>query len=478
MSTSPRHTRDNRALRPVQLFEVSTLYGAATLAASLDAGQFGPREAARRILLVTTNAPTPEAATGLTAMTGFDRLAERFDETIDWNEAIRPFHPSTWAPLRDESPVWERMFRHTWRLGDAPVELVVESVHVSPAKALATIFSGSAVHVYADGLMSYGPTRERLPQWLGCRIQRLLHLDLVPGLRPLLLAEHAVRPETVPTDAFRAVLGELGEAAAGLPELAGVAAEGPSAVLLGQYLAALGILSPEEEEQLHVRMLRGAVAAGHECLVFKPHPTAPARYSHVLEKTAAQAGVRLHVLDSPVLAETVYERCRPNLVVGCFSTAMLTAATCYGIGIARVGTTPLLDRLTPYQNSNRVPVTLVDFLVPDLEGGAAADAEHTPVTGQRTYAPGTGERTDALAALLRTVGYCMQAKLHPLLREEAIAWLDARLDENTERYFKRRRLTALALPGGGTSVRARLLRGSPSARWAARRIRTAQRALR
>ncbi|RCG20432.1 hypothetical protein DQ392_09695 [Streptomyces reniochalinae] len=480
------HAPGNRALRPVQIFEVSTLYGAATLAASLDAGQFGPRQAARRILLVTTNAPTPEAATGLTAMTGFDRLADRFDETIDWNEAIRPFHPSTWAPLRDESPVWERMFRHAWRLSDAPVELIVESVHVSPARALATIFSGSAVHVYADGLMSYGPTRERLPQWLGCRIQRLLHLDLVPGLRPLLLVEHAVRPEIVPTDAFRAVLGELGEAAAGLPELAGVAADGPSAVLLGQYLAALGILSPEEEEELHVRMVRGAVAAGHECLVFKPHPTAPARYSHVMEKTAAQAGVRLHVLDSPVLAETVYERCGPTLVVGCFSTAMLTAATCYGIDIAKVGTTPLLDRLAPYQNSNRVPVTLVDFVVPDLEDAAAGaryapatgQRTHAPVTGERTHAPVTGERTGELAALLRTVGYCMQAKLHPLLREEAIAWLDARLDEDTVRYFKRRRLTALALPGGGTSVRARLLRSSPSARWAAHRIRTAQRALR
>ncbi|WP_369200194.1 polysialyltransferase family glycosyltransferase [Streptomyces sp. PU-14G] len=467
---APHHsTHPGRCSRPsVQIFEVSTLYGAATLAASVDAGQFGPRDAARRILLVTTNAQTPEAATGLAAMTGFDRLAERFDEIIDWNEAIRPFHPSTWAPLRDESPMWERMFRHAWQLGDAPVELVVESVHVSPAKALATIFSGSAVHVYADGLMSYGPTRERLPQWLGCRIQRLLHLDLVPGLAPLLLAEHGVRPEIVPAGAFKEVLGELGEAAAGQPELAGVAADGPSAVLLGQYLAALGILTPEEEEELHVRMLRGAVAAGHECLVFKPHPTAPARYSHVLEKTAAQAGVRLHVLNSPVLAETVYERCRPALVVGCFSTAMLTAATCYGIDIARVGTTPLLDRLTPYQNSNRVPVTLVDFVVPDLEGGAV---------GAETAA-WTNPRTDELAALLRTVGYCMQAKLHPLLREDAVAWLDAHLGEDTARYFKRRRLTALALPGGGTSVRARLLRSSPSARWAAHRIRAAQRALR
>ncbi|WP_027760427.1 polysialyltransferase family glycosyltransferase [Streptomyces sp. AA1529] len=456
---------DQPSARPVQIFEVSTLYGAATLAASVDAGQFGQPDAARRILLISNNAATPEAATRLPAMNGFERLAARFDEIVDWNEAIQPYHPSTWAPLRDEAPVWERMFRHAWGLGSAPVELVVESVHVSPAKALATVFSGSAVHVYADGLMSYGPTRERLPQWLGCRVRRLLHLDLVPGLRPLLLAEHTVVPEAVPDEAFLKVLGELGEAAAGEPELARVARDRPSAVLLGQYLAALGILTPEEEEELHARMLRGAVAAGHSCVVFKPHPTAPARYSHVLEQEAARAGVRLHVLEGPVLAEAVYDRCRPGLVVGCFSTALLTAAAYYGIAIARVGTETLLERLTPYQNSNRVPVTIVDFAVPEL-------ADRTE------DAPTVAERAGELGALVRTVGYCMQAKLHPELRQEAAAWLEDHLGEGTERYFKRRRLTALALPGGGTSVRARLLRTSPSARWAARRIRAAQAAVR
>ncbi|MEU2084377.1 polysialyltransferase family glycosyltransferase [Streptomyces albus] len=457
--------RGPAATRPVQIFEVSTLYGAATLAAAVDAGQFGSPGAARRILLVSTNAVNPEAATRLTRMNGFDSLARRFDETVDWNEAIRPHHPSTWTPARDESPLWERMFRNAWRLGDAPVELIVESVHVSPAKALATVFGGSAIHVYADGLMSYGPTRDRLPQWLGCRIRRLLHLDLVPGLRPLLLAEHTVPPETVPGDAFVKVLGELGAAAREEPELARVAADRPTAVLLGQYLAALDILTPEEEEELHVRMLRGAVAAGHERLVFKPHPTAPARYSRILEETAAQAGVRLHVLGGPVLAEAVYERCRPTLVVGCFSTALLTAATYYGIPIARVGTTALLDRLAPYQNSNRIPVTIVDYAVPDLE------------SEQETYSPVTPRKAEELGALVRTVGYCMQSKLHPLLREEATAWLGAHLDEHTGRYFKRRRLTALALPGGGTSARARLLRSSPTARRAARQVRAVRRRL-
>ncbi|MRT44578.1 hypothetical protein FGX00_01755, partial [Xylella fastidiosa subsp. multiplex] len=76
-----------------------------------------------------------------------------------------------------------------------------------------------------------------------------------------------------------------------------------SALLLGQYLSALGILSPEEEEDLHVRMLRGAVERGHRAIVFKPHPTAPARYSRALEAEAEKLGVDLTVVDLPVLAE-------------------------------------------------------------------------------------------------------------------------------------------------------------------------------
>lgn len=467
LSSPDRSPRTSPGGQPVQIFEASTLYGAATLAASLDAGQFGPADAARRILLVSNNAAVPETATPLNRMNGFARLADRFDEVLDWNDAIRPHHPSAWTPAADDSPLWERMFRLAWRLGSAPVELIVESIQVSPAKALAAIFEESAVHVYADGLMSYGPTRDRIPQGLGRRIQRLLHLDLVPGLRPLLLTEHAVPSETVPRDAFTAVLGELGEAAATEPALARVEGARPTAVLLGQYLAALDILTADEEEALHVRMLRGAVAAGHRSVLFKPHPTAPARYSRALDKAAAESGTRLEVLAEPVLAEAVYERCGPELVVGCFSTALLTASTYYGVPIARTGTDVLLERLAPYQNSNRVPVTIVDFLVPDLD-----DAER--------LAEGAGpERAaaDRLGPLVRAVGYCMQSGLYPQLREEAARWLAAH-PEAARRYFKRRRLTALALPGGSLPGPARQLAGRATARRAAHRLRSVRRRLR
>ncbi|MFG3203448.1 alpha-2,8-polysialyltransferase family protein [Streptomyces sp. NPDC048192] len=411
-----------------QIFQASTLYGTATLAAALDSGCFRPAD--RRILLVCNNAATPETTPALDEAPGFERLRDRFDEVISYNETIFPFHPGGWTPRVDDLPLWERFLRHEWRLADDDVELAVESIQVNPALGLAQIFTGAPVTVYADGLMSYGPTRNKIDPLVGTRVDRVLHLDLVPGLKPLLLTEFGVPGELVPTAAFTKVLAELAPVGDELPE-----AEEP-ALLLGQYLSALEILTAEQEEQLHVRMLKGAAALGHTKVVFKPHPSAPARFTRLLEQEAERLKVELTVLDTPVLAEVLYQRMRPALVVGCFSTALLTAQALYGLPVARVGTELLLEQLTPYENSNRVPVTIVDALLPDLGDRAA-------VTEQRA-----GTDVAALGALIRAVGFAMQPKVYPSLRGHAETWLAAHLNQHTMRYFKRRRLSSLALPGG------------------------------
>ncbi|WP_274561564.1 alpha-2,8-polysialyltransferase family protein [Streptomyces spiramyceticus] len=408
-----------------QIFFASTLYGAATLAAAIDSDCFG--RADRRLLLVSNNAATPETTPSLDEMPGFERLRGRFDGLLSWNETIAPFHPGAWAPRADDIPLWERHLRLLWGLGDDTVELIVESIQVNPALALTQLFTDAPLDVYADGLMSYGPTRNKIDPLVGTRVRRLLHLDLVPGLEPLLLGEYGVTPEVVPTEAFLKVLTELSDAERELDLPA------DAALLLGQYLSALSILTAEEEEELHVTMLRGAVTRGHRRIVFKPHPTAPARWSRMLEREAESLGVELTVLDHPLLAEVLYQRIRPALVVGCFSTALLTASTFYSIPVARTGTDRLLERLAPYQNSNRVPVTIVDALVPDLAGAGPEEGDHT--------AP------PDLAGLVRAVGFAMQPQIRADLRPAAERYLAEHLNGSTWRYFKRRRLTTLALPG-------------------------------
>ncbi|MEV5435715.1 polysialyltransferase family glycosyltransferase [Streptomyces sp. NPDC052682] len=439
-----------------QIFLASTLYGTATLAAALDSGCFDAAD--RRILLVSNNATTPETSIPVDAMPGFDTLRGRFDDVVSWNETIFPFHPGGWGPRPDDTPMWERYVRLAWGLGDDDVALAVESIQVNPALGVAQIFTDAPVTVYADGLMSYGPTRNKIDPLVGTRVERLLHLDLVPGLTPLLLTEFGVEPEIVPTAAFTKVLAELVDTGDELPRI-----EEP-AVLLGQYLSALGILSPEEEEKLHVRMLRGAVNLGHTRVVFKPHPSAPARWSRVLEAEADKLGADLTVLDTPVLAEVLYQRMRPELVVGCFSTGLLTASALYGLPVARVGTELLLERLTPYENSNRVPVTIVDALLPELTDRAAVHEQRASM------------QAGALGELVRAVGYAMQPKVLPELRGEAERYLARHLNPHTRRYFKKRRLTSLALPGGVPSQLSFLPRNA-TVRRVARKARSLKRAV-
>ncbi|MGW5970247.1 polysialyltransferase family glycosyltransferase [Streptomyces sp. NPDC055186] len=439
-----------------QIFMASTLYGAATLAAALDSGCFAP--AGRRILLVSNNATTPETTPAVDEMPGFEHLRSRFDDVRSWNEAIFPFHPGGWEPRPDDVPMWERYLRLAWGIGDDDVALAVESIQVNPALGVAQIFTDAPVTVYADGLMSYGPTRNKIDPLVGTRVERLLHLDLVPGLEPLLLTEFGVAPEVVATSAFTKVLAELVDTGAELPDVA------EPALLLGQYLSALDILSAEEEENLHVRMLEGAVRLGHRRVVFKPHPTAPARFTRTLEEEAERLGVDLTVVDTPVLAEVLYQRMRPALVLGCFSTALLTASALYGLPVARVGTDTLLDRLTPYQNSNRIPVTVVDALLP-------APTDPVAVAERRGAMD-----ADALGDLVRAVGFTMQPRILPGLRPEAERYLSTRLDGGTRRYFKKKRLTSLGLPGG-VPRRLGFLSRNATARKVVRRARRLRRAM-
>lgn len=450
-----------------QIFYASTPFGALTLAAALDAGMLGSElnssgtPATRRILLLSNNSAMPELAADLDEAPGFELLAARFDEIISWNAEIAPLHPSGWIPREEELPLYERWLRDRWRLGSGPVELVVESIAVSPARTICALFFDAPITVYSDGLMSYGPTRSGLPAGVGSRIDRLLHLDLVPGLKPQLLREYGVPSEVIPDEAFRGVLDKL--TAALMPVVGRRDDLDGAALIVGQYLAALEILSAQEEDDLHVAMLRGVVARGHTTVLFKPHPAAPVRATERLAAEAAELGARLVVIDEPVPAEAWCAAVRPELIVGCFSTAQITAAHYYGVPAAAVGTRSLLARLAPYENSNRVPVTIIDTMLPRLdEDGKLHDALFKNVCKE-------------LDPLLTAVSYAMQAGHRPELRAEARSFLERHAGGPLQRYFKRRRLTALALPGGLPPSNRKLLQTALPR--ASRRRKLAKRAL-
>jgi len=191
-----------------RVFYASTLYGAMSIAAALDADVFGERTG-HRLLITANNVQVPEVYDGFETSPAFETLRSRFDEIVDWNAIIAPMHPSRWAPRSAEVPMLSRMFVERLGLAGGVEELVVESIAVPPARTIGMLIRDCPITVYSDGLMSYGPTRDPLPPDIGRRTTRLLYHDLVPALTPLLLHENEVETEVLPEASFGKIVGEL-----------------------------------------------------------------------------------------------------------------------------------------------------------------------------------------------------------------------------------------------------------------------------
>ncbi|HEV7623540.1 MAG TPA: polysialyltransferase family glycosyltransferase [Amnibacterium sp.] len=410
-----------------QLFEASGPYQVMVLAAALDSGAFPPAD--RRILLTSMNAAVPEVARPLEDDPAIAPLLSRFDSVVSFNALIFPLHPKGFRPRAEEAPLFERSFRRELGIPDGHrIELALESIQTPPARTILDVFAESPVTVYAEGLMSYGPTRDPLDHQAWARIQRLLHLDLIEGLTPILLGEYGVRAEVIDAAAFRAVVAGL----AGPGREIGEA----YALVLGQYLADLDLASPEQEADMYGRCITAAAACGIGLVVYKPHPSAPPSYTEALRRQAAIHGIRFEVRADPVPAEVLYERERPALVLGCFSTGIVTAARFWNIPVACVGTREVLASLPRFEDSNRIPLVLIDVTVPKVQ-----------VDGRPEPVPPPALDLRAVQRLVMTVGYCMQWRARHGFRDDAVRHLlDG--DDIVHAYVPRRRLRTLLLPGG------------------------------
>lgn len=403
----------------VQLFEASTSYQVMVLAAAIDSGLFG--DADERVLLVSVNTPIPEVAGRPDRAPGIAPLLTRFDRVVSLNDLLAPVHPTAFRPRGSEQALFARLLLAALGIDEgSALELVVESVQAPPSRSLLNVFATAEVTVYAEGLMSYGPTRDALPVEAASRIGRLLHLDLIRGLRPLLLTEWDVEAVPIPDDAFRAVVAEVRAAAPPRHP------DGPYALVLGQYLAQAGLLSRSRETAVYADLVRTAVARGFATVAFKPHPSAPAAATHAVEQAVKDVGVRFEVLRDPTPVEALYAADPPGLVLGCFSTGLVTGARYWDLPAVTAGTAEVLAALPRFEDSNRIPLALVEQAFP--ASGAPADV-------------------DTLQTVTETVGYCMQWRMRGPWRPAAEAALRDRpeLFAHTVPVAKRR---LLGLPGG------------------------------
>ncbi|KJQ54015.1 polysialyltransferase family glycosyltransferase [Microbacterium sp. SA39] len=406
-----------------QLFALHSAYGLATAAAAIDAGLLGDPsvKSADRVLVPFTSSRVPETTVGIAADPALRSLRQRFDRVEELEAVLGPLHPSSWEPAIGDLPVLERLLTRAWGLDPHDLELFVQSPQVAPARTLMSLFPHARITIIGDGLMTYSPMRVRLPYTVAARIERVVHADVVPGVRPLVGSPRAeVVP--VPPESFRAVLFETDA----VKNDAALDSDLPTVLVLGQYLSALGLMTPAAEIALQRDMIDRAARWSPRRIVFKPHPAAPPLLTDAVRARAEGHGIEFVEYRGALAAELLAERLDAVAVVAGFSTALPTVRALFGRKIGAAGTEAVLRALSPFENSNRIPATIVDALT--REDSPYADPER-------------------LQLLVDAVGYAMQPKIAGHLRGRAEALLHGLDPVERDRYFAPERLSALRLPG-------------------------------
>lgn len=401
-----------------QIFALHSAYGLATAAAAIDAGLLGGD--GERLLVPFTSSRVPETAVGIADDPVLHSLRARFDRSEPLEDLLGPLHPSSWEPVDADLPMLERLLARAWRFDPRDLELFVQSPQVAPARTLMGVFPQARITIVGDGLMTYSPMRVRMPYAVAARIERVVYADVVPGVRPLVGAPDAeIVP--VPSASFARALRETDAGVPG-PALDDV----PTVLVLGQYLSALGLMAPAAEIDLQRRLIDRAAAWSPQRVVFKPHPAAPPMVTAAVRARATAQGIDFVEYRRPLAAELLAERLDAAAVVAGFSTALPTVHTLFGRAIGSAGNDTVLAALKPFENSNRIPATVVDALT----------------------RPGSPYAEPArLQLLVDAVGYAMQPEIAGHLRGRAEELLDGLDAGERDRYFTPRRLAELRLPG-------------------------------
>jgi hypothetical protein len=316
---------------------------------------------------------------------------------------------------------------------DDDVELVVGTSTLGAGRALTRRFGDVPVTLLAAGASAYGPAPAALQGRLAKRVRRMLHVDLVPGLDPVLLPGRVLTTRVVPGEHVRT-------AAAALPGPGPV--PDPTTLVLGRSGPWAGALDRDAQNALLVAMVQRCSEAGHSRIVLLLDPDTSPRTHRQLDKAARAARADLTVVadDTPVEAWLALDGI--SLVVGSASEDLLVARAVFGRRVAQLDTEVVVKRLHPFDDPRRTAATLVGATVPDLRTWTSTPG-------------GEDVRPVDLTGLMGTVAYAMQPALLAERRAAAVGFLEVHPDVQ-RRFVRRRRLSELRLPGGKRKVRATL----------------------
>lgn len=433
-----------------QLLVVTSPRQMLLLAAAIDHGALPPAPHGRVVVLADV-VPVPETGPELAANAALRALARRTDRIVSWTATIAPLRPATFVPRRDEQPVWERLLREHWQLGDGPVTLVLTDPAQGPGRALTRVLPHARLTLVADRLERWAPPRTALRDGLPARVDALVAPELLPGLLPHAYDEHGTRTVLVPARRLVDVVVETARDVA--PSLSvpdrtarssGTDGDGTSTALLivdapedlghdGDDPAPMGAGGPGDLGTLAERLAELAAIeirdVGLDDVTLVVHPRATPTQVRRTVRTLRAAHLDVTMSSADVPAEVVIVRDAPSLVVGTASTALVTALALGARDVRAVGTAEVLDALTPYHHPARTALTVTD----------------------RLLATGPEPSTADVVRLVEAVTYVMHPDRVPHLRPAAVAVLTSMQGTDDEgrppwrRWIRRRRVERLRL---------------------------------
>ncbi|WP_298967030.1 polysialyltransferase family glycosyltransferase [uncultured Roseibium sp.] len=415
--------------------EVSTKFGLLNLISTLEADA-AFKSHTEKVLLVSEHNTNPEIEHQLWDYVKANKepLTKYFTNFYFLNELIAPLHPHKWTS--PGSDIQRFSYRNVFsrsigvRSKDK-IELLVESIQIPPAKTLCELFSRENIFIYSDGLMTFGPTRNRLPANIGSRIKKVFYLDLIPGLKPNLLREFGVTTTALNCDRLLELINSISQLR--LSKDSSKNFDG-CPVVLGQYISGLGLCTNEEEIDLYFQAIKKSFElGGRKRVFFKPHPTFSSGLLHRLEAKLNKQAIEFSFLNSLHIFEELLLHSKPLFIVSVFSTGLATANRLFGIPCYSFRTEYFLDKLTPYENSNRIPAALIGMVFDDIETGRTTSKQQTLQTAidviaasmqPEILAPCYASRVKLIATFRESFGEpspCVLARILdcPLMSKEA-----------------------------------------------------------
>lgn len=304
------------------VYLVSSPRSALLLLASMQGGLLGGLPGGRRVLVTSDTSWLPEACDAPPTWPLMDRLAEKVDSVVSWNELVAPYHPRDWVPRFEDWPLWERRVREAWSLGiDGPIELVIEPPHQPPALSLAMVLPMASITVLLDGLTVYGEQAHAPPHDVYRRIRRVLFPPLVPDGPSRYLAELDPQYVPVPLEAQRMIASQSGRVAT--PEWLLGGRTTPMALVVSHRSSA----EAPNGVEFDLRMMRCAAKLGAKSIVYVADGALDRSRARELADSSGDLGVGFGVVDGRVLLESVIANLRPDLVVATSTDALRARAT-------------------------------------------------------------------------------------------------------------------------------------------------------